>query len=414
VPRARGKPTACQQASIDGTFPLQSETTSLGARKPSLIARFGWWTAESLGHLTDAHIAALPDEALLVRAEGYIRERQPKKAARVLDALAKRPIEDPKNIERLAHLQQRSGAPVEARVSHLRAAQAHLQRRSVPPAVTILKQVVSVSPDCVEARLLLAQIYESVQNFEDAANEYIESAKVLTARKEHDVAREVLAHVRKIQRTRTILDGQTELAMNPLTCNPDLYGRDGAPVPKAEGPTDREPPAVQAARRWQSQEHITDSERTILDLSPASKVVVDASVTEPQGWAAVGKEAADAARARARIPQGPTVWDQRTATDVKRVTPGFLEQIKLDTPVELVSLPENADATIRFAAPDMVREDDTLTEPPGSMVRSHPTAPAPKLIAQDPAEQPQNRSNAGVDNVIANFLAAIRSEDSKG
>lgn len=196
----------------------------MSARKNGMFERLSWWLGEQvLGQVPEGRLEALSVVQLLEHAEALIRSNEPHKAERVLRAAADRSVDDPRVLEYLAHLEQRIGAAERARGTQLRAVQLRLARGEVDPAIYALRQILAASPDRVDAHLMLAQVLESIGALPEAVAEYVELLKALGARQETELSRQVLARVRELQRTRTLLEGHTELAMNPLTCNPALY-----------------------------------------------------------------------------------------------------------------------------------------------------------------------------------------------
>lgn len=174
-----------------------------------------WGLAESLGLLPRTYLASLTDAALLDKAELLIRIGDQSKAQRVLDAAARRSIDDPRVLGQLANLELRNGNKDVARRAQLRAAQSYLQRGMVDEATHVLQQILAVARDCLEARLALGQISEGRYGHEEAVGHYMEAVKVLTARQEWDGVQELLERVRQLQRVKTALEGETQM-MRPM------------------------------------------------------------------------------------------------------------------------------------------------------------------------------------------------------
>ncbi len=174
-----------------------------------------WALAESLGFLPRAYLGALTDAALLEKAELLIRLGDQGKAQRVLDAAARRQIDDPRTLGQLANLELRNGNKDVARRAQLRAAQAFLQRGLVDEATHVLQQILAVARDCLEARLALGQIAEGRYGHEEAVAHYLEAVKVLTARQEWEGVQELLERVRQLQRVKTVLESETQM-MAPM------------------------------------------------------------------------------------------------------------------------------------------------------------------------------------------------------
>jgi tetratricopeptide (TPR) repeat protein len=158
----------------------------------------------------------MSDDELLSGAEAALRRQNLKKALAYLEVAGARNFDDPKAHERLAHLEQRAAQPHAAKRSQLRAAQGYLRRGQVPEASTVLKQLLMVNKDCLEARLALGQIYEGKGEIEEAVIHYVEAVKILSARKDYAGAQELLDRVRQLQRVKNVLEGDTEIGSRIL------------------------------------------------------------------------------------------------------------------------------------------------------------------------------------------------------
>lgn len=206
---------ACHRPGKDGRLFIEEFPLSVFTHKPSLWSRFVWALAESLGFLPRAYLGALTDAALLEKAELLIRLGDQSKAQRVLDAAARRQIDDPRTLGQLANLELRNGNKDVARRAQLRAAQAYLQRGMVEEATHVLQQILAVARDCLEARLALGQIAEGRYGHEEAVAHYLEAVKVLTAQQQWEGVQELLERVRQLQRVKTVLESETQM-MAPM------------------------------------------------------------------------------------------------------------------------------------------------------------------------------------------------------
>lgn len=185
-------------------------------KPPGLGARLGWSVAEAFGVTPTSRLLAMSDDELLSGAEAALRRQNLKKALAYLEVAGTRNFDDPKAHERLAHLEQRAAQPHAAKRSQLRAAQGYLRRGQVPEASTVLKQLLMVNKDCLEARLALGQIYEAKGEIEEAVIHYVEAVKILSARKDYGGAQELLDRVRQLQRVKNVLEGDTEIGSRIL------------------------------------------------------------------------------------------------------------------------------------------------------------------------------------------------------
>lgn len=195
---------------------LSGLTVTAFVQPPSLWSRFLWAVAEIFGLLPSSYLAALTDLGLIEKAELFIRLGEQAKAQKVLDAASRRAIDDPRVLAQLGNLELRNGNKDVARRVHLRAAQAYLQRGMVEEATHVLQQILAVARDCLEARLALGQIAEGRYGHEEAVAHYLEAVKVLTARQEWEGVQELLERVRQLQRVKSVLEGDTQMAPRQL------------------------------------------------------------------------------------------------------------------------------------------------------------------------------------------------------
>ncbi|MFO0726086.1 MAG: hypothetical protein U1E65_20050 [Myxococcota bacterium] len=172
--------------------------------------------AELFGITPTSRLVAMSDEELLSATELLIRKQNLKKALAYLEVASLRNFDDPKAHERLAHLEQRAAQPQAAKKSQLRAAQGYLRRGQVPEASTVLKQLLMINKDCLEARLALGQIYEGKGEIEEAVLHYVEAVKILSVRRDYEGAQELLERVRQLQRVKNVLEGETEIGSRIL------------------------------------------------------------------------------------------------------------------------------------------------------------------------------------------------------
>jgi len=201
---------------VAGFPPGTARLVSEFSHKPTVLSRMIWSLFETFGVLRRGYLAALTDGALLDKAEYFIRLDQHAKAQKALDALARRPMEEPKLLAALANLELRNGNKEVARRAQLRAAQAYLRRGAVDDATHVLQQILALSRDCLEARLALGQIAEGRYEHEEAVIHYVEAVKILTTRQDWSAVQELLERVRQLQRVKTVLDGETQMQVSPV------------------------------------------------------------------------------------------------------------------------------------------------------------------------------------------------------
>jgi hypothetical protein len=212
------------------------------APKPPLLDRIGWYFLELVGIVPEARLATLPSDNVLDRAELEIRGNRGDKAREMLEHAARRPLDDPRTLERLAQLELRNGNPAAARRSQIRSAQAYLRRGLVNEGAAVLRQILVIHRDFLEARLALGQLSEGRGETEEAVAQYVESVKILTARKDWSGAQELVERIRQLQRVKTILDGVTEISDRVLHDAPHFTTEDqhtvvsGGPVARTQPP----------------------------------------------------------------------------------------------------------------------------------------------------------------------------------
>lgn len=261
---------ACVRASNDGRLFVEESRLTVFTHTPSWWSRFVWALAESLGILPRAYLAALTDVALLDKAEVLIRLGDPPKAQRVLDALARRAIDDPRVLGQLANLELRNGNKDVARRAQLRAAQAYLQRGMVDEAVHVLQQILAVARDCLEARLALGQIAEGRYGHEEAVAHYLEAVKVLQARQESEGVAELLDRIRQLNRVKTVLDSETQMMQPQLPA-----GRAQVLLAAGPIPADADPP-LDVQREVDADDGATQLDmRGPISRTPARPVIAD-------------------------------------------------------------------------------------------------------------------------------------------
>jgi hypothetical protein len=259
------------------------------APKPPLFDRIGWYFLELVGVVPEARLATLAPDNVLDRAELEIRANRGDKARELLEHVARRPLDDPRTLERLAQLELRNGNPAAARRSQIRSAQAFLRRGLVNEGAAVLRQLLVIHRDCLEARLALGQLAEGRGETEEAVTQYVESVKILTARKDWSGAQELLERIRQLQRVKTILDGVTEISDRVLHDDPrfsidnqeTLIG--GGPVARTQPP----PSWQQGPSVWVSPE-LAPPVPTRVDAPPTRLFVApDAPGAVPKTYGAV-------------------------------------------------------------------------------------------------------------------------------
>jgi hypothetical protein len=296
---------------------LSGLTVTAFVQPPSLWSRFIWAVAEIFGLLPSSYLAALTDLGLIEKAELFIRLGEQAKAQKVLDAASRRVIDEPRVLAQLGNLELRNGNKDVARRVQLRAAQAYLQRGMVDEATHVLQQILAVARDCLEARLALGQIAEGRYGHEEAVAHYLEAVKVLTARQEWDGVQELLERVRQLQRVKSVLEGDTQMA------------------PRQLGPGQAQP-----------LETLADASVTLIDMeSPVRRPAVSSEAPTMRGRELAQQLAALESETVADAPS-PLYRGPRTprAPSTVIVEPDLLE------PPEL-SFPDTTDPTIPPPAP---------------------------------------------------------------
>lgn len=380
---------------------LPGLTVTAFVQPPSLWSRFFWALAEIFGLLPSSYLAALTDAGLIDKAEQFIRLGEQGKAQKVLDAASRRAIDDPRVLAQLGNLELRNGNKDVARRVHLRAAQAYLQRGMVDEATHVLQQILAVARDCLEARLALGQIAEGRYGHEEAVAHYLEAVKVLTARQEWDGVQELLERVRQLQRVKSVLEGDTQMAPRQLgpgqmQSPPETLADSSMTLIDMESPVRRVPAASEAptmrGRELAQQLAMLESETVADAPSPLyrgprtprapSTVIVEPDLLEPPELAFPDTtDPTIPPPAPARASRGsPTPYAPELPTPVppglEATAVAAAESVAATSPVRIPS------TFVRAAPPD------ARTVPADSRAEARAQAPAsvPVVTALDPLD----------------------------